>query len=307
MGSVLGGLVSTVKEVLRKSVITAVTRVPKDVWEALHRYYEVESELPRRVLEVMLKAVYVASRSEVPLCQDTGIPTFFIRLGRDFPLSTSELEGLIRDVISELTSEGFLRPNAVDPFTNTNSGNNLGKYFPVIHTELTDGDELDVTFVAKGGGSEYVSQLCMVPPSKGIEGVKECVLKSVIDAGPKPCPPVIIGVGIAGSADVAELLSRKALYLRRVGERHREEYVAKLELELLREINKLGLGPMGLGGLVTALDVHVEYGFRHPATLAVAITYSCWALRRSRVVISSDGRVREDPNDFWLPPWLGGG
>ncbi len=295
-------LETRIRKAVLEAVETAVTRVPRDVWEALvHAYQRERSDRAREILKTILESIKVAARDRIPLCQDTGLPVFFVEIGEEFPLKRRALD-IIAESVREATKLGILRPNAVDSMRNINSGDNTGRLVPIFEIHLADGDRLKITYVPKGGGSEYVSKLYMVTPSRGLEELKKRVIEAVIDAGPKPCPPVFISIGIAGTADIAEKLSRLSLARRRAGERHRDPDVARLELELLEKVNALGIGPAGLGGDTTALDLWVEYGHRHPATFAIAITFSCWALRRASIEIDRYGNVYRDPIDFWEPP-----
>ena len=230
----------------------------------------------------------MASSSWAPVCQDTGTPYFYIKLGDEFPLR-SGIYGVVRDAIREATRKVPLRPNAVDPFREKNSGDNTGRYTPWVEVELVPGDRLEATYVAKGGGSEAPSIVRVVPPIGAERRLREIVLRAVVDGGPKPCPPVVVGVGIAAGAEQAAVLAKKAAVLRPLGQRHPDPEVAKLEEELLEAINKLGIGPHGFGGKFTALDVHVEYAFRHPASYAIGVVFSCWALRRAMGFIRPDG------------------
>ena len=181
-----------------------------------------------------------------------------------------------------------LRPNTVDPFTGRNPGDNTGAYIPAITWDLCEGKDIHIVSLPKGGGSENMSRLGMLKPGVGIPGVKEFILQEVIKAGGGPCPPTVVGIGIGGGADVAMMLAKKAL-LRPVGIRHKEKPVVAMEQELVEKINESGIGPMGLGGKTTVLDVHIEKAHRHPASLPVGIVIQCWANRRSTMVIHADG------------------
>ena len=289
---------SVILRVLKELVFYAVTRVPRDVYEALKRAYVNETErLAREHLAAIIRSIEVAVKEETPLCQDTGLPFFYFKVGSKFPIKTS-LEQLATQAVRECVRDGILRPNSVHPFTNVNSGDCTGSYIPWVEYEITEGDILEVTFLAKGGGSEAPSTLKMLLPIEGLRGVKREVLKAILDAGGKPCPPTIVGVGIAGTADIATQLAKKAL-LRNMNKRHPESEVAKLELELLHLANKLGIGPMGMGGKTTVLDVRVEYSHRHPATLAMAVIFNCWALRKATAKIYSNGQVEYNTNEVW--------
>ena len=218
-------------------------------------------------------------------------------MGSRFPLKT-RLKQLAIQAVRECVEEGILRPNTVHPFTYINSGDCTGSYIPWVEYEITEGDTLEVTFLAKGGGSEAPSSLKMLLPIEGLRGVKREVLRTVLDAGGKPCPPSIIGAGIGGTAVIAVRLAKKAL-LRNMNKRHTESEVVKLEHELLDLVNQLGIGPMGMGGKTTVLDVRVEYSHRHPATLAVAIIFNCWALRKASAKINPNGQVEYNANEVW--------
>lgn len=223
------------------------------------------------------------------MCQDTGIQTFYIEAGVASPY-LGQLRSVITEAVAEATQEIPLRPNTVHPFSGENPGDNLGKGMPLIHWELVEGDEIAITLLPKGGGSENMSALRMLAPSDGMKGIKRAVVDHVIACGGKPCPPTVVGVGIGGGADVAMSLAKRAL-LREIGNHHSESEVAELEEELLTLINMSGVGPMGLGGRKTSLAVHVEYAFRHPGSLPVGIQVQCWADRRAKIHLSANGSI----------------
>jgi len=291
-------LEDVVRDTFSFLVETAVTRVPRDVYEAIVRAAEREEGAARMAMEAIAKAVRVGIREKRSVCQDTGLPMFFLRIGEGFPLKAG-LGAIAREVVAEATKRGILRPNAVHPFTNRNTGDNTGRFVPWIDYEVVEGDSLEVTFAVKGGGSEAPSALYMVSPSRGVEGLRRAVLKAVYDAGPRPCPPTIVGVGVGATAEMAMRLAKRALFMRRMGERSDDPRVAELEERLLNEVNRLGIGPMGFGGRTTVLDLRIEYGCRHPATFAVAIIFNCWALRKASATIGSSGSVSYDPNEVW--------
>jgi fumarate hydratase subunit alpha len=183
-----------------------------------------------------------------------------------------------------------LRPNAVDPFTQKNSGDNTGRFIPYINWEIVPGDNLELTAMTKGGGSENVCVTGMLVPGEGVKGLKKFVVDAVIKAGAQPCPPTILGVAVGGGADIAMKLAKKAL-LRPLGEPNPNPDLDKLEKELLEAVNMTGIGPMGLGGKTTVLDVHIDYAFRHPASFPAAVAFNCWAARRASARIYPDGKV----------------
>ena len=267
-----------------------MTTLPSDVLDALKRAKASEDGQPAKAqLGAILSTIEIAGRESVPMCQDTGIQTFYIEAGEASPY-LGQVRSAITEGVSQATEAIPLRPNTVHPFTGKNPGNNLGRGMPVIHWELVGGNEIAITLLPKGGGSENMSTLKMLPPAAGIRGIKKTVVDHVIACGGKPCPPTIVGIGIGGGADVAMILAKRAL-LRRLGAHHSELDVAKLERELLSLINMSGVGPMGLGGRTTSLGVHVEYVFRHPASLPLGIAIQCWAARRAKVTLAADGTI----------------
>lgn len=281
------------KDALMQAVKQAATILPSDVVDALKRAEAKErSDLAKGQLSAILKNCEIARTGALPICQDTGIQTFFVEAGMSSPyLAKLRVIGaFIAEATAEATVAIPLRPNTVDPFTGKNPGDNLGRFMPYINWELVDGDEIMITLLPKGGGSENMSALMMLTPGVGMEGLKEAVVDHVVACGGKPCPPTIVGLGIGGGADIALKLAKRAL-LRDVGSRHPEPVVAALEGEILELLNMSGLGPMGIGGVTTALAVHVEYAFRHPAALPLGIVLQCWADRRAKVRITADGRV----------------
>ena len=287
-----------VRDIVRRLVFYAVTRVPRDVYNALRRaLVEETSDIARTCLEFMVKNIEYAMRNKIPVCQDTGVLYFDLVVGEDFPVK-SKLKNIIYDVVRELTLEGLLRPNAVHPFTNVNSGDNTGRFVPWIDYSLVEGSDLKVSVIVRGGGSEFVAKLYTIPPVKGLNAVRKAVLEAIIDAGPKPCPPVIVGVGIGATASIALKLAQKALF-RKIGVRHPDKRVAEFEENLLLNINKLGIGVHGFGGKTTALDVKVEYSHRHVALYSVGVVLSCWALRRASAIIHGDGKVEYDGDEVW--------
>ena len=269
---------SGIVELIRR----AETILPDDVIVALEKAARIEEGIPKIQLETILENIKIARESNRPICQDTGIQFFFIKTGVDFPY-LSEVQKWVYNAVRKATFEIPIRPNNVDSIT----GENLGLNTPIINWELISGDKVFITVLPKGAGSENMSVLRMLQPNDGLENVKKTIIESVIKAGGNPCPPTIIGVGIGGTSDLALLLGKKAL-LRSIGERHPNPEIANLEKELISEINRSGIGPMGLGGKTTVLDVHIETTYRHPASLPVGIVIQCWAHRRATIKIYSD-------------------
>ncbi len=268
----------------------AVTALPRDVKDALQRAYrEEENKVGKAQLETILKNVELAEKTCAPMCQDTGVVIFYVKAGSQVE-ELDKIEEVLRKATAKATEEIPLRPNAVDPFTQKNTGDNTGRHVPHIHWEVVPGDTLEITVLPKGGGSENVSALGMLSPSQGIAGLKKFVVDTVINAGAKPCPPTILGVAVGGGADIAMKLAKEAL-LKPLNQPNPNPELAKLEQELREAANSTGIGPMGLGGKTTVLDVKVDYAHRHPASYPVAVVVQCWAARRASARIYSDGKV----------------
>ncbi len=277
-------------DALVRQTILAVTTLPDDVKNAIRKAYEKESSpVAKKILGSIIDNYTMSEETGRPMCQDTGTLIWYVDAGIDFPLLL-ELKDIIREAARQATLKVPIRPNAVDPFRAKNSGDNTGRFMPWINWEIREGEDVILTLLPKGGGSEFTSQLKMISPGLGIKGVKEAVIKAVYEAGGKPCPPIIVGVGIGGGADIALKLGKMAL-LRPLDQKHEDPEVDELEEELFEKLNSLGIGPMGLGGDTTVLGVNVEYAFRHPATLPVAIVTQCWAARRATIRVSKDGKV----------------
>ena len=278
------------KQALVTGLAQAATILPQDVVRALElaRANE-ESELASAQLDSILRNIEIARRKSIPMCQDTGIQTFFVKVGIDSPY-LKLLKKVITEVVAEATATIPLRPNTVNPFTGENPGDNSGRFMPCINWELVDGSDATITILPKGGGSENMSALKMLRPGVGMKGIKKAVVDHVIACRGNPCPPTVIGIGIGGGADIAMKLAKRAI-LRDIGSTHPEPQPAALERELLELINMSGVGPMGVGGRTTSLAVHVEYTHRHPASLPLGILVQCWADRRARVRVAANGSV----------------
>lgn len=267
---------------VKELCISANYELGEDVIAAFKKGLEVEeSHAGKAVLEQLLENARIAKEESSPMCQDTGFAVFFVELGRDL-----HVEGDIYEAINEGVrqgyEEGYLRKSIVShPLNRVNTKDNTPA---VIHLELVPGDKLKIIFAPKGGGSENMSAIKMLKPSDGIEGVKQFVVESVKKAGPNPCPPIIVGVGIGGTFEKSAYLAKKAL-LRHVGEKSKKAEDASLEEELEILIGKLGIGPMGFGGRVTALAVQVESHPCHIASLPVAVNIQCHAARHKEVLI----------------------
>jgi fumarate hydratase subunit alpha len=285
-----------IKDVTISILRRAETTLPSDVKAALVRAYEREEhEIAKLQLEAMLENVRLAEELQRPLCQDTGIPLFYVKLwSGNVNVNLRDIEGGIREGVQEATNLIPLRSNVVDPITREGGGRNIGDRMPYINYSIdSEVEGLEILGFPKGGGSENVSAFTMLTPKpeeEAVKAIQKFVLETVVKAAGKPCPPTIIGVGVGGSADIAMKLAKVAV-LRPVGVRNKEDSIARAEEELLRAVNSTGIGPMGLGGNTTALDVHIETASTHITSLPVAVNFQCWAARKAGAKISTDGRV----------------
>jgi len=270
-----------------KLIRKAETELPKDVIDSLKKAYDIEEGVAKTQIDAILKNINLAKKTKRPMCQDTGIQTFFVDVGVDFP-HINQLKQIIINAVKKATKEIPIRPNTVDPFKGENHKDNTGENIPYVTWDFCSGSDVFITALPKGGGSENMSKLGMLKPGVGIEGVKDFIVEEMIKAAGNPCPPTVVGVGIGGGADLSLKLGKKSL-LRPVGKRHKDKEIAKIEEELIKRINDSGIGPMGLGGKTTVLDVHIEKAHRHPASLPVGIAVQCWADRRAHMTIHSDG------------------
>ncbi|MEM2087257.1 MAG: fumarate hydratase [Thermoproteota archaeon] len=269
--------ISELKRYIVEAIRVCETSLPEDVKNALRRVYENEErELPRKILEILLENIRVAEKERRPICQDTGILTFYVKRGK---WREVELQKIINDAVKEASEEVPLRPNVIDFPSGRNSGNNTGRFIPWIIWE-PGGEKLEITVIAKGGGSETVSSLKVLPPTAGRKEIFQTVLENVAKAGARPCPPIILGVGIAPFSEIALELAKRAIYLRPLGQRHENSIIAEMEEDLLRMVNSLDIGVHGLGG-ITALDLHIENASIHPSSMALGVVGSCWALRKA--------------------------
>ncbi|MGI5901506.1 MAG: fumarate hydratase [Desulfitobacteriia bacterium] len=262
----------------------------EDVVQALEKVLGAEeSPQGREVLKLLLENAELAAAKKVPICQDTGMAVFFVEVGQDLHIIGGSLTEAINEGVRRGYRKGFLRKSVVkDPFQRINTEDNTPA---IIHYNLVPGDKLTLVFAPKGFGSENMGALQMFKPADGWPGVLDFVVKTVDKAGANACPPVIVGVGVGGTMEKAALLAKKAL-LRPLGTAHHNPEYEKLEGELLREINKLGIGPQGFGGRITALAVHMEVYPTHIAGLPVAVNLNCHASRQRKVVL--EGRAASE-------------
>jgi fumarate hydratase subunit alpha len=241
-----------------------------------------ESPLGKEVIAQILENAEIGKNEQVPVCQDTGFAIVFVEIGQEVIIEGQSLQEAINEGVRRGYKNGYLRKSIVkNPLDRVNTSDNTPA---AIHTDIVPGDKLKITFIAKGGGCENMSRTAMLTPAQGRDGVIDFVVNTVKSAGANPCPPIIVGVGLGGTFEYATLLSKKAI-LRPVGSHNKDSNTANLEDDLLEEINKLGIGPQGFGGKVTALAVHVETYPCHIATLPVAVNIECHSHRPKSIVI----------------------
>ena len=272
---------SEIHEAAVELVLTAARYLPEDVKQAFADARENEtSESAREILGQLLENADLAANSGLPLCQDTGVGIFFVEMGEDV-----HVEGNITDILNDAMVEGYdkglLRKSLCHPLTRANTKDNSPA---VVHIDIVPGDKLKIKHMAKGGGSENMSRCTMLTPAQGWQGIKEFVVKRMAEAGPNPCPPTIVGIGIGGTFDVAPSLAKKALF-RPLSQPNPDPEIAAMEQELLAEINELGIGPMGLGGKTTSLAVKIEMRPCHIASLPLAVNVQCHSSRIKEVVL----------------------
>ena len=258
--------------------------LPGDVMTFLRWAMETEeSPVGRDVMDRILENANISAQERIPLCQDTGTAVIFLELGQDVHIVGGDLYTAVNEGVRQGYDEGYLRKSIVrQPYsTRVNTKDNTPA---VIHTDIIPGDKLKIMVMPKGGGAENMTRLAMLPPARGRQGVVDFVVTAVDEAGSNPCPPVIIGVGIGGTAERTLKLAKRAL-LRKVGEPNPDAEVAELEKEILQRVNNLGIGPMGYGGRITALAVHIEVSPTHIASLPVAVNLQCHSARHQEAIL----------------------
>jgi len=271
---------SDIIEQVAAMVVRANRILRPDVLAAIDQSKERETSASGRdILGQLQENAALARATGLPLCQDTGMAVFFVELGEDCRIKGRGLREGITEGMRRGYKDGLLRKSVCDPLTRKNTGDNSPA---VIHIDLVAGDKLKISFLAKGGGSENMSRVTMLSPAQGWQGVKDFVVNHMAEAGPNPCPPTILGIGIGGSFELAPILAKKAL-LRPLDEPHPEPEIARMEQELLAEVNALGIGPMGLGGNVTCLGVRINMAPCHIASLPLAVNVQCHSVRHEEV------------------------
>ena len=273
--------VSAITETVARLCVSANRHLPADVQEAITRARAVEQWAPaQEILDRIRENYQIAGNNEVAICQDTGMACVFLEIGQDV-----HLVGDLKEAVNEGVRQGYaqyLRKSVVrDPLDRVNTGDNTPA---MLYTDLVPGDQVKITVAPKGFGSENMSQIRMLKPSDGLQGVKDFILRVVEDAGPNPCPPIVVGVGVGGTFDKAAYLAKKAL-MRPLGTHNETPFYAQLESEMLERVNALGIGPQGFGGRTTALAVNIEYLPTHLAGLPVAVNINCHVTRHQSEVI----------------------
>lgn len=270
---------SDITDLVEKLCIQACYVLAPDIENAMKKYMTQEkSPLGKQILGTILENVQIAKTEQAPMCQDTGMTVVYITMGQDVHIDGGSLKEAVNEGVRRGYKNGYLRKSVVkDPFNRVNTGDNTPA---VIHFDIVEGDQFHILVAPKGFGSENKSQLTMLTPSQGVQGVKDFIIKVVNDGGPNPCPPIIVGVGVGGTMERCAYLSKKAL-MRPVGSHNEDPFVANLEKELLEEINKLGIGPAGFGGSTTALAVNIITEATHIAGLPVSVNIGCHATRHA--------------------------
>ena len=271
-----------ITEVVKRLCIEANCHLPQDVKTCIEGCYAAEPWAPaREILERIMENYQIADNENVPICQDTGVACVFLKIGQEVHID-GNIEDAVNEGVRQGYGEGYLRKSVVgDPLNRVNTGDNTPA---MIYYDIVPGDQLEIMVAPKGFGSENMSQIKMLRPSDGVEGVIDFVAKVVQEAGPNPCPPIIVGVGIGGTFDKAAFLAKKAL-MRSADERHPDPYYAQLEQTILDKINAIGIGPQGFGGKTTALCVNIEKFPTHIAGLPVAVNINCHVTRHKKEVI----------------------
>jgi len=269
-----------ITQAVKDAAIAANYELGEDLVAALRQGESTEeSPAGREVFRQLLENARIASQERFPLCQDCGLTVIFAEVGQEVQIVGGDFREAVQEGVRQGYQEGYLRKSLCHPLTRANTGDNTPA---VIHTEIVPGDRLKLMIVPKGGGSENMSRVFMLKPAQGWAGVKEAVVTTVKEAGPNPCPPIIVGVGIGGTFERAAFLAKKAL-LRDLGTPNPDSELAKLEEELLEAVNRLGTGPQGLGGRITALGLHLLMQPSHIASLPVAVNIQCHASRHKEV------------------------
>jgi len=281
-----------VEDTAKELYIRALKILPPDVREALKKAYDKETNpTGKETLKTILKNVEVSDRQNMLICQDTGLPIYIVKIGSQFPVDGAHIAAALKEGAKRATLEHPFRGSSTHPVSRVNPQTSVGEGLPIIYWDfIAENDYLDLLMIPKGSGSENMSAMKMFIPADGIAAVKKFIIDTVLQSGSNPCPPGVIGVGIGGTADLVGKLAKEAI-ARPVGSHNHDPFFAKMEDELYEAINSLGFGPMGLGGSVSTLAVHIEWAHTHITLNPVAVNTQCWPARRARARIYPDGRV----------------
>jgi fumarate hydratase subunit alpha len=301
----MSSIYDTIEQTACDLYIRALQDIPQDVRAALRRAQQAEqdqhNETANELMLTILNNVGVADRESTLVCQDTGLPVFHVTIGSEAPVKVPELQAALVRGCERATQERPLRSNTVHPLTRKHTGTNTGVGIPVVHFDfVSNSSEIEIQIAPKGSGSENMSFLSMLNPSDGIRGIHKFVLQCMFESGAKPCPPVIVGIGLGGTSDVAMHLAKRASSFRKIGTVNPDPDVASLERELLDQINQTGIGPQGLGGATTALAVHIEWAHTHISHNPVAVNMQCWRGERAEAVVTANGEVYTPQDELTL-------
>lgn len=274
--------VENIMKAVKELVVQANTELPGDVLSAFEKSLEIEeSSIGIQVLRDLIENAQIACREKVPICQDTGMAILFVEIGQGVQIVGGEFHQALEEGVRMGYRDGYFRKSTLDPIERINFGDNTP---PIVHIDLVPGDQMKITVMTKGFGGEMMSQVKLFAPFVGMEGIEDEVVKIVLDAGANPCPPIIVGIGIGGNLEKAALIAKKSL-LRKIGERNQNPRIAQMEEELLNRINRLGIGPGGLGGRVTCLAVNIETFPTHIASIPLAVNIQCNAHRHKEAIL----------------------
>src|SRR5882672_3593774 len=281
-----------VEDTCRDLYIRSLKEIPPDVVAAIRKAASNETkEVAKRIFSHYIQSIELGQTENMIVCQDTGIPIYWVDIGGNLRLDGARLTEAITRGTERATREHPLRSSIVSPIGRENRQTSTGDHIPIIHYDfVADSDVLDILFMPKGSGSENMSFMKMLLPADGINGIKKFILENVVGAGARPCPPMVVGVGIGGSSDLCMTLAKKAT-IRPLGSKNHDPQIAALEAELFDAINQTGIGPQGLGGNTTALAVHIESAWTHITCNPVAVNMQCWRAERRRAKIWADERV----------------
>jgi len=274
--------VEKIIETVKDLVIQANTELPEDVLSAFEKALRnEESPIGIQILKDLIENAHIANKEKVPICQDTGMAILFLEIGQEIQIIGGDLHHALMEGVRQGYQDGYFRKSTLDPIERINFGDNTP---PIVHIDIVPGDRLKISVMTKGFGGEMMSQVKLFAPFVGMEGVMDEIVKIVSEAGANPCPPIIVGVGIGGNLEKAALIAKKSL-LRKIGERNPNPRIAQMEAELLKRINKLGIGPGGLGGRVTCLAIHIETFPTHIASIPLAVNIQCNAHRHKEIIL----------------------